>query len=371
MRGAREDDQLRDDLRAGRARAVAAAEDRARRGAEFIEKYFERFQGMREYLDSMVAFAREHGYVQTIFKRRRYIPELRDRNFNIRAFGERTATNSPIQGSAADLIKIAMIRIHAALRARAASRRECCCRCTTSSCSRCRRASSNTSRRSCVRRCRRPRNCRCRSSSTSELVAIGSKRNSEHRGHGRPGETLETSDRLPHGRRYCVAPAPHIAWTLGSLSNPCTRARSERMSPRRRSGFSLIELFVVLVVIGILVGLAIPRMHGFKHQFYLTTMISDLRNLAATEEGYWSSVDSYSSDLNALRFNLTPGVWVTFVQARQHRMVRHCHARRRHLPLRDLLRECPAAPSGHSQELHWLQQVSRLQSLADCRNTGK
>ena len=87
------------------------------------------------------------------------------------------------------------------------------------------------------------------------------------------------------------------------------------MSPRRRSGFSLIELFVVLVVIGILVGLAVPRMHGFKHQFYLTTMISDLRNLAATEEGYWSSVDSYTSDLNALRFNLTPGVWVTFVQA--------------------------------------------------------
>jgi DNA polymerase I len=78
----------------------------------FIDEYFERFQGIREYLDSMVAFAREHGYVQTIFGRRRYIPELRDRNFNVRAFGERTATNSPIQGSAADLIKIAMIRIH-------------------------------------------------------------------------------------------------------------------------------------------------------------------------------------------------------------------------------------------------------------------
>jgi DNA polymerase-1 len=64
----------------------------------------------------MVAFAREHGYVQTIFGRRRYIPELRERNFNIRAFGERTAANSPIQGSAADLIKIAMIRIDDALR---------------------------------------------------------------------------------------------------------------------------------------------------------------------------------------------------------------------------------------------------------------
>jgi DNA polymerase-1 len=89
----------------------------------FIERYFERFKRVREYLDSMVAFAREHGYVQTIFGRRRYIPELRDRNFNIRAFGERTAANSPIQGSAADLIKIAMIRIDAALRARQMSSR--------------------------------------------------------------------------------------------------------------------------------------------------------------------------------------------------------------------------------------------------------
>jgi DNA polymerase-1 len=85
---------------------------------EFIARYFERFQGVRNYLDSMVAFARENGYVQTIFGRRRYIPELRERNFNIRAFGERTAANSPIQGSAADLIKIAMIRIDDVLRTR-------------------------------------------------------------------------------------------------------------------------------------------------------------------------------------------------------------------------------------------------------------
>ncbi|MEO8945425.1 MAG: DNA polymerase I [Gemmatimonadaceae bacterium] len=78
---------------------------------DFIVKYFERFEGVKRYLDSMVEFARENGYVQTIFNRRRYIPELRERNFNMRAFGERTAANSPIQGSAADLIKIAMIRI--------------------------------------------------------------------------------------------------------------------------------------------------------------------------------------------------------------------------------------------------------------------
>ena len=85
---------------------------------EFIETYFERFRGVREFLDRSVEFARTHGYAETIFGRRRYIPELRDRNFNIRAFGERTAANSPIQGSAADLIKIAMIAIDRALRTR-------------------------------------------------------------------------------------------------------------------------------------------------------------------------------------------------------------------------------------------------------------
>ncbi|MFN2572252.1 MAG: DNA polymerase I [Gemmatimonadales bacterium] len=82
----------------------------------FIKHYFERFAGVRAWLDKTVEEARQKGFVETLFGRRRYIPELRDRNFSIRAFGERTATNSPLQGSAADLIKIAMIRIHAALR---------------------------------------------------------------------------------------------------------------------------------------------------------------------------------------------------------------------------------------------------------------
>jgi DNA polymerase-1 len=89
----------------------------------FISTYFERFQGVRAFLDAAISHARERGYVQTIFGRRRYIPELRDRNFNIRAFGERLAQNSPIQGSAADLIKIAMIRIHQRLVAGAGSAR--------------------------------------------------------------------------------------------------------------------------------------------------------------------------------------------------------------------------------------------------------
>ena len=83
---------------------------------DFIETYFSRFAGVRAFLDDTVATARAKGYVETILGRRRYIPELQDRNFNIRAFGERTAQNSPIQGSAADLIKVAMIRTHNELR---------------------------------------------------------------------------------------------------------------------------------------------------------------------------------------------------------------------------------------------------------------
>jgi DNA polymerase I len=78
----------------------------------FIEAYFERFPGVRQYLDECIEFARKHGYVETITGRRRYIPEVVSRNYNMRAFGERAATNAPIQGSSADLIKVAMIQIH-------------------------------------------------------------------------------------------------------------------------------------------------------------------------------------------------------------------------------------------------------------------
>ncbi len=95
------------------ARQLGITQDEAK---AFIRQYFERFAGVRAWLDRTVLEARERGYVETLFGRRRYIPELKDKNFNIRAFGERTATNSPLQGSAADLIKVAMIRIHASLR---------------------------------------------------------------------------------------------------------------------------------------------------------------------------------------------------------------------------------------------------------------
>jgi DNA polymerase-1 len=95
------------------SKQLGISQDEAKR---FIATYFERFAGVRRFLDATVARARETGYVETILGRRRYIPELQDKNRSVRAFGERTAMNSPMQGSAADLIKVAMIRLDAALR---------------------------------------------------------------------------------------------------------------------------------------------------------------------------------------------------------------------------------------------------------------
>jgi DNA polymerase-1 len=82
---------------------------------DFIRNYFERFAGVRAFLDAQVAMARERGYVETLGGRRRYVPELQSNNWNIRQFGERVAQNTPIQGTAADLIKMAMIDIQEAL----------------------------------------------------------------------------------------------------------------------------------------------------------------------------------------------------------------------------------------------------------------
>ncbi len=80
-----------------------------------IDAYFTRFPKIQQYIQDTIEFAREHGYVKTLNGRRRYIPEIRSSNHNIRGFAERTAINMPIQGTAADLIKIAMIRLHRAL----------------------------------------------------------------------------------------------------------------------------------------------------------------------------------------------------------------------------------------------------------------
>ena len=84
--------------------------------AEYIEKYFETYPKIKGFLDHLVEEGREKGYVTTMFGRRRPIPELKSTNFMQRSFGERVAMNSPIQGTAADIIKIAMNRVYERLR---------------------------------------------------------------------------------------------------------------------------------------------------------------------------------------------------------------------------------------------------------------
>ncbi|UCG38905.1 MAG: DNA polymerase I [bacterium] len=84
--------------------------------ADIIREYFEVYSGVRQFTENTLAQARESGFVQTLLKRRRYLPELGSSNPNTRQYGERMAINTPIQGTAADLIKVAMIRIHAGLR---------------------------------------------------------------------------------------------------------------------------------------------------------------------------------------------------------------------------------------------------------------
>ncbi len=82
---------------------------------EYIDTYFERYPGIKNYMESVVRDAKDKGYVETLFHRRRELPDINSRNFNIRNFAERTAINSPIQGSAADILKIAMINLDKAL----------------------------------------------------------------------------------------------------------------------------------------------------------------------------------------------------------------------------------------------------------------
>jgi DNA polymerase-1 len=102
----------------GLARQLGISRDDARK---FIDTYFERFQGVRRFLDAQVEMAKREGYVETLMGRRRYVPELQQKNWSIRAFGERVAQNTPIQGTAADLMKKAMIDVQAALDSAGAS----------------------------------------------------------------------------------------------------------------------------------------------------------------------------------------------------------------------------------------------------------
>ena len=78
---------------------------------EFIKTYLDTYPGVHRYMEDVKRTAKEQGYVETLYGRRRALPELQSKNFNLRAFGERAAMNTPIQGTAADIIKIAMLRV--------------------------------------------------------------------------------------------------------------------------------------------------------------------------------------------------------------------------------------------------------------------
>lgn len=84
--------------------------------AEYIKGYLDTYTGVRSYMEAIVEQAKRDGYVETLMHRRRYLPELQSSNFNVRSFGKRIALNTPIQGSAADIIKIAMIKVRNALK---------------------------------------------------------------------------------------------------------------------------------------------------------------------------------------------------------------------------------------------------------------
>jgi len=79
---------------------------------DFIETYFERYPGIKTYMNETKQSARDKGFVTTLYNRRRYLPDIMAKNFNVRQFAERTAINTPIQGTAADIIKVAMLKIH-------------------------------------------------------------------------------------------------------------------------------------------------------------------------------------------------------------------------------------------------------------------
>ena len=82
----------------------------------YMDAYLDKYHGVRDYMDKIKAQAKADGYVETLFHRRRYLPELKSSNFNVRSFGERVALNMPVQGTAADIIKLAMVNVHRRLK---------------------------------------------------------------------------------------------------------------------------------------------------------------------------------------------------------------------------------------------------------------
>lgn len=83
-----------------------------KKAKEYITEYLEQYSGIKSFMENITEQATEKGYVETLFHRRRYIPELKSNNYMVRQFGSRAAMNTPIQGTAADIMKIAMINVH-------------------------------------------------------------------------------------------------------------------------------------------------------------------------------------------------------------------------------------------------------------------
>ena len=83
---------------------------------QYMDAYLEKYSGVRDYMKSIVEKAKRDGYVSTVYNRRRALPELSSSNFNMRSFGERVALNMPIQGTAADIIKLAMVNVYRRLK---------------------------------------------------------------------------------------------------------------------------------------------------------------------------------------------------------------------------------------------------------------
>ena len=138
-----------------------------------MDEYFARFGGVRDYLREVVAEARATGYTATMLGRRRYLPDLMSDNRQRREGAERMALNAPIQGSAADIIKLAMKGVDAALTAEGPRSRGSCSRCTTSSSWRWPPGSTRPSRPSCAARWAPRSRWTCRSTSASGSVAPG------------------------------------------------------------------------------------------------------------------------------------------------------------------------------------------------------
>ena len=140
-----------------------------------MDEYFETFGGVRDYLRGVVDEARKAGFTETIWGRRRYLPDLTSDNRQRREMAERMALNAPIQGSAADLIKVAMLNVDRALRRVRRWPRGCCSRCTTSWSSRWRRGSATTSSSWSASRWPAPPSSPCPSTSPSAPAAAGTK----------------------------------------------------------------------------------------------------------------------------------------------------------------------------------------------------